>query len=287
MVPGPDETIAVGGTDGSVRLWSLPGRSRLALFRSGVHQRSGHEGLVTSLAFSPDWSLLAAGHVDGAIHIWELETGTEVPIKLGHTGSVGQLAFSPDGATLASGGLDSTVKLWEVAGFASGDARRRLIRQPSGVTALSYSIDGVSLVVGQMNRVLRILDVQTGRLTATLRGHGSAIDIIALSPDGNEVATGGRDHSIRLFDLSRRAESAALLGHKKSVTSVAYFPDGRELVSVSMSNSLVIWDIAQAVPTNTLWGKTGESFASAVVLPEESSILVGLSDGRLRLYGAV
>ena len=109
-----ENLVAVGGLDGAIRLWDLEVRNKLATLRSDMHKRTGHEGLVTTLAISADSALLASGHLDGAIHMWKLDTGEEIKVKLGHEAAVSALAFSPDGKTLASGGQDSALKLWEL-----------------------------------------------------------------------------------------------------------------------------------------------------------------------------
>jgi len=280
----PAGVVAVGGTDGSVRLWDIDARSRLANFRTELHKRAGHEALVTSLAFSPDGAFLASGHVDGRIHLWSLDMGEEILVRLQHDASIGQIAFSPDGQILASGGLDSTLKLWDVSLLRHGEAQRRLIRQPAGVTTVVYSRDGTQLVTGHTNRIFRVHDVANGRLTATLRGHGAAITTAVLSPDGSHLATGARDCMIRLFDLNRREEVKTLSGHKKAITGLSYFPRGSELASVSMDNSVVIWDLESGEARTTLWGGTEESFASVVATGEEPLIVGGLSDGSLRVW---
>lgn len=276
--------LAVGGLDGSIRLWDLSSRRRLASLRTALHQSAGHEALVTSLAFSPDGAFLAAGHVDGKIHLWGLDTGEEVAVKLRHEAAVGQVAFSPDGAILASGGLDSTVKLWDLELLRRGEAQRRLVRQPSGVTALVFSSDGALLVTGHTNRLLRVHDARSGRLTATLRGHEAPVSTIVLSPDENQIATAGRDATIRIFDLNRREEMRVMRGHKKPVAALSYFPDGAELASVAMDATLVIWDLATGAPRATLCGSAGESFAGVVVTSPEPLLVAGLEDGRLRVW---
>jgi WD40 repeat protein len=280
------QIIAAGGSDGSIRLWNLTTRSKVATLRSGMHRRAGHEGLVTSLVFSGDGAFIASGHVDGAIHIWSMDTGEELEVRLGHDGAIGGVEFSPDGSLLASGGMDATLKLWDMEMVRLGEAQRRLIRQPAGVGALKFARDGALVVTGHPNRILRVHDVSTGRLNATLRGHSAAVSFLAVAPDGNLVASGSQDRTIRLFDLQRRAEVGALEGHKKSISSISFFPDGQQAASVAMEDHLIVWDLSTGSPAATLWGAGGESFSSVKVIGGGQQMACALADGRIRIWTA-
>ncbi len=68
---------------------------------------------VSSVAFSPDGTALAAGFWPGDVKIWNVKTREEVPISKKHSGKVNGLAWSPDGKTLASASEDGTIKLWD------------------------------------------------------------------------------------------------------------------------------------------------------------------------------
>jgi WD40 repeat protein len=276
--------VAAGGVDGSVRLWDVDARRKLAGFRTAIHQRAGHEALVTSLAFSPDGAFLASGHVDGNIHLWSLDTGAEIPVRIRHDASVGGLAFSPDGLTLASGGLDSTLKLWELGRLRQGDPQRRLIREPAGVTCLAYTLDGGLIVTGHTNRILRVHEVKSGRLIATFRGHEAPLTVVAVAPDGNHIASGGRDGAVRIFDLVRKEEARVLSGHRKAVSALSYLPHGAEIGSVAMEHAVILWDAATGSQRATLWGAKGEVFASVVATGEEPLVVAGLADGTLRVW---
>ncbi len=75
---------------------------------------SGYDALVWQVTFSPDGSLLAAACGDGAIRIWEVESGSLATTLSGHSRAATSAAFSPDGRWLVSGGLDGRIILWGI-----------------------------------------------------------------------------------------------------------------------------------------------------------------------------
>jgi WD40 repeat protein len=279
------DMLATSGSDGAIRIWDLHTRTRVLLLRSELHQRSGHDALAVSLAFSPDGVLLASGHVDGAVHLWNMATGEEVPVKLRHDASVTALAFCPDSSVLATGGLDSNLKLWETDAALSGEARRTLHRQPAAVTAVSYAGSG-SIVTGHTNRILRVLDAATGRLQATLRGPEGAISLIMPFAEGGRLAVVSQDRAIRIFDLPSRAQLAVLSGaHRKPPAALFFFADGRHLAAVAQDNAVQLWDVEARAPIAALWGPPEESYTGVVLFGGGDHIAVALADGRIRLWG--
>ena len=102
------ELLASGHYDGAIRLWDVNSGELLATLNT--------EGVVESLAFSPDSSILASGesYEDGAIRLWEVESGQLLRTLTGHTHAVENLIFSPDGGLLVSGSYDGTLRVWGV-----------------------------------------------------------------------------------------------------------------------------------------------------------------------------
>jgi hypothetical protein len=277
--------LATCGADGAIRIWDLSGRTLLATLRSDLHRRSGHDALGHALAFSPDGGLLASGHVDGSVHLWNVPDAMEVPVKLRHDASVGALAFSPDATTLVSASLDSTLKLWNVQAALTGDARREMLRQPSGVTALAFSGDGSRLVTGHVNRVVRILDAHTLRLTATLRGPEGRITLLTTTADGSGCLVASQDRKLRLFDLASREERLAVECPRRPIVALAMFDSGAGAVSVGLENTVTVWDLGGQAPLASLWGRKDESFVGVALFGEPRQLAVALADGRIRVWG--
>lgn len=279
------QVLALAGTDGAVRLWDLLARRRMVVLSTEMHRRAGHDARAVCLAFSPDGKLLAVGHVDGAIHLFDLTRGVELPAKLRHEEMVSCLAFSPDGKTLASGGTDTNLKLWEVGGCQSGDPRRELYRQPSAITALAYAGDGKRLVTAHTNRILRVLEAATVRLTATLRGPEAPVTLVRVDPAGRRLAAASQDRLLRVFDLENQASPISLGPFRKPLTSACFFADGRHLVTVGLENVVQIWDLDSRAVMASLYGTAEEAFVGVALHGDGEQLAVALADGRIRLWG--
>jgi WD40 repeat protein len=98
----------------------------------------------TSVAFSPDGKLLAAGSANGRVRLWTVG-GRLLHVLDGHRGLIWSLAFAADGKTLATAGEDGTARLWELA---TGRERARLTGHRGDVFAVAFAPDGSTLATG-------------------------------------------------------------------------------------------------------------------------------------------
>ena len=284
VAPG-ERILAVGGIDGSVRIWDLATQMKLRTLRSRLHLRTGHSARTTALGFSADGGMLASGHLDGSIYVWNPATGLETETSLRHEGAVGGVGFAAGGEILVSGGADATVKFWELAAVTAGEARRQMRRQPAEVACLAVVAGGEIVITGHTNRCLRVHEVASGRLVATLHGHRSAPSALAVSDDGKLVASGCRDGTVHLHHLESREQARVFEGHTKTVSSIRFFASGRQFASVAMDSSLLIWDAEADDPLAILEGPASDAHASLEILHGARQVLCGLADGRLRVWG--
>jgi RNA polymerase sigma factor (sigma-70 family) len=136
--------LAAPRGQGTIALWNV---ATGKLLRS----LQGHpNGLIYSVAFSPDSTLLASAAVDPEdkpLRVWEVGTGRELSrfTSGGKPATVWSVQFSPDGKTLVSGSEDGTIRLWEVR---TGRERRRLSGHHGLIRSLALAGDGRTLVSG-------------------------------------------------------------------------------------------------------------------------------------------
>lgn len=103
--------IAVATNDGDIYLLTRAD----ALWKVQVNVIRS-QNRVYSLAFDPSGQLLASGHGDARVRLWDVTTGQAIgEPRVAHTSAVLSVGFSPDGVWLASGSRDGSVILWPMS----------------------------------------------------------------------------------------------------------------------------------------------------------------------------
>ena len=126
---------------------------------------------VTRLARAPVGPLLAAGHSDGSIRVWNTATRECVSTFQGHRKAVTALAFSRDGELLASGGQDTNVVVWDTLGEAG---MYRLKAHTGQVNAVCFLDGHHKLLSAGKDGCLRVWSLSTQHCAQVITNEAGA-----------------------------------------------------------------------------------------------------------------
>jgi len=124
---------------------------------------------------------------------------------------------------------------------------------------MTFSPDGRTLAMsvgGGAGRVIRLVDVETGKQKAELRGHLADISSTAFTPDGQTLLSASLDGTIRVWDVVPRAQEEPVHGFARNSISLAWrsygpalclSPDGRHLLTVYTNQTFSVWDTLRLV----------------------------------------
>jgi WD40 repeat protein len=284
---------------------------------------------VWDVAFLPDGSHLVSGGDDPVLRVWDAATGKlarEIGSDLAETG---RIAVSPDGNHLATIGQrradppsqvwqgDDFVRLWDLK---TGKLLRRLPvppgathpNFPAGLNALAFTQDGKSLLVGGVDRAVRVWDLATEAEPRRIPEAAGIPGRLAVSPDGKRLAvvtvsvgTIPRPNPPGIVPLRRPPGDSILLApsecfhfrdletgrdpgptaHAGGVTLSALSPDGRLAATACAGPEILLWDATTGRLLRRLSGHEKEVMALAWVDGGRTLLSAG-TDRTLRTWEA-
>ncbi len=270
--------LALGGSDGSLRLWHTSRHAMDVIMAAGSP--------VTALAASPDGARLVvsdrrcrlrsfnavngslepgwaadspepaqcvAFRADGtrlatvgdAVRIWNGADGTLAGILPGRTGRARAVAADRDGRRVAAAWAETVVTVWE---------DRRLLWELTGhkgaVLTVAFGPRPGLLVSAGDDETIRTWDLTTGKEAACHFPLGYRATVLAASPSGTTLAAGCADGTVRLYEAGTRgtlpdwADAPVLAGHVHGITAMSFDISGRFLATGSRDGTARIWDLA-------------------------------------------
>ena len=301
LAPVSSSAFVSGGDDGCLIGWRTDDTAPVAAGSFVGDLRAVAGTLVEALATvpSPDGrTLLAAGHVDGTVRLWDPSTGAVVRSSLvdeDDTVHVMATVPQPDGQVrLATSNGAGIVRLLDP--LTGALATQWLDADPVGTMAAVRSRDGRTLLAtGNWSGRIQFWDAQTSTLVHDpLPSGGSGVRAMAAVPwsDGRELlAVGGDSYTVRLWDPETGTQVGdPLTGHTSVVWTVLALPlpDGRVLLAAGADDgSIRLWDpVTGAAVGGPLIGHTASVEASAAVrLPDGRVLLAtGARDGTVRMW---
>ena len=224
-----DARVAVAGPDNLVRVWDpLAGERASTLF--------GHREPVHSVQWSRNGQLASASS-ESHVLVWDIAARQVRRQLFGYESGVGALAWTAnhmvvwpangkglkvmqdtDGQVHSTPDLDQLQARGDITRsgkmVASTDGQEVLLVDPfTGVElpfgrastlwpTVRFSPDGRTVAGGTTGGSVQVVDIQSGGLIISLRGHAGPVTAVAFSDDGTLLASGSEDGTVRVWSLT-------------------------------------------------------------------------------------
>jgi WD40 repeat protein len=308
------ELLAVGNADGGIKLLRVRDLTRPNVF--------WHDAHVRAVDFLPGGARLVAASGDGAMRIWDIQSGKSQRLAEATGQQITAISAQPHGNLIAVAGVAPRVALWDwrsgqvvneigvaeggIALVAFSSSGRKLAvatrlgggflydskdwakpvfdiaRREAAVHALALSADDRDLVVAYDDGEVHFIDAANGR-RRDQSVHVSTVPLaLAFCESAGVLAIGTDAGEIHLYDLHSRRTRAIIKGHTGRINALAILPGGMTLVSGGRDKDLRLWDTASGELLTTLFGHRRQVFSIAVS-PDGETIASGGLEGDIRI----
>jgi len=252
----------------------LPSDGRTANLMRAIN---GHAEQILGLAFS-DTNTLVSVSLDQTVKIWEVATGKMIHSAKVQIAKGAGFAWQPGRESLAADSSLGKARLWN---YQTGEVLKTFEPGDSGASAVAFTPNGKSLVIGTEKGVLRVMDVATwtartvdldspivsiaasaehivvGYFDGTVaflnfgeqpsvpevKKQSGAINALAFSPNGGQFASASADHSVKVWDTGTLKVMYSLEGHHAPLAAVAFSPDGQKIASMDIAGVVNFWTL--------------------------------------------
>lgn len=221
-ISGDGKLVAIGSDNGAIGVYEVEtGKDIVWLAR--------HKERVNCVAFCEGDTKLISGSSDKTVRIWSIRDPNSVQVLEGHEEGIRALACSSRGEIAVTGDESGQLILWDVF---KGKQIRRLEtfydparlkqstqalwatatgpewpvspeeRHAPCIESLALSPDDRWLILGQRDRPIGVVDLQSGAEVLRLAGHDGIVFGLSVTQGGRRLVSAADDRSLRIWDLS-------------------------------------------------------------------------------------
>lgn len=275
--------VAVGYTDGLVRIWDTADNSLLVILE-------GHSDEITTIGWSPVDNRIITGSFDGTARVWHSYTGEHLTILFKINDAITWTGWNPAGTQLFTFNFShGELNIWDAKTYQLIDSGRS-----GGPTRMQWSPDEAQIAVATVVGRTEVWDAVTFEIIATFREPDTddgwnSIYAITWDSTGDRIAFGTQDGWVRLWDLSSNQIVLNLEGTNSqtrgweysTIRALLFSPNDACLSSLSTDGMLKIW----AIETGELLEETKLSdtpIFAAAFSPDGKILAFGGEDGELQ-----
>lgn len=174
---------------------------------------------VCILAYHEETNIIAAGHNDGSIKIWDLTSGSVVVTFLGHRSAVSVLQFDRSGTRVVSGSADATVIMWDLVGE---EGLFKLKGHKSQITGMHFLSEGVKeeddledyLATVSKDGLIKLWELKSKQCIETHLAHSGECWSLGANEANDMLVTCGNKDQVKVWEADLSKDDGSKLTEK-------------------------------------------------------------------------
>ncbi|CAN1146921.1 Transcriptional corepressor LEUNIG_HOMOLOG [Linum perenne] len=226
--------LASAGHDKKVVLWNM----------ETLHTEStpeDHAHIITDVRFRPNSTQLATSSFDTTVRLWDAaEPRYALQSYTGHTSHVLSLDFHPKKNDLfCSCDGNNEIRFWNMS------QQYSCVRISKGGTAqVRFQPRSGQLLAAAAENIVSVFDVETDRLTHSLKGHAAEVHSVCWDINGDLLATASQE-SVRVWSLASGECIHELSSSGNKFHSCVFHPTFSTLLVIGGYQSLELWNMVE------------------------------------------
>ena len=245
----------------------------------------GHEGSVTSLAFSMDNKWLASGSLDRKVRLWNLTKSDPNTDPFESPLFIGTSAIDYQGRRLAVL-VEHGIQLWDLSHKL--EEMKVLQEYPlnDNLSAIKFSPTGSLLVTEGTDGNIHKWDLRVPEpKPLKLKQINKTVSVLDISADDRYLVARLNGISLWLWDLNDPSANPEKLSENTSSRSLVKFgPVGRWLAMADGNNLIHLWDMETQQRNSIVLGNSGIRLKTFAFNPKKSQIAAGSQDGHVQIW---
>ena len=218
-ITNDENQLITCGQDSVIRFYDLNGTESNMTEVSNINP-----GLMEAwtIACSSDDRLIISGSSTGKLHMWSLDSKSEISTIDVNSKFILQSKFTQDNTTIATAGMDGILNVVDVA---TAKVIHRIAAHALPIRSISFSNDlsGKLIFTASDDRHVSIFDTTSGRVINSFSHLGSVLSVDALSTNRRHFITSTSTNQVTVWDMGLQQPVQVLdAQHTEPVWSVSY-----------------------------------------------------------------
>lgn len=158
---------------------------------------------------------------------------------------------------------------------------------PPVVTSAKLHPNGTQLISAGDDHLLRVWNLETGRVEHQLAGHSDWVRAVAITATGDVLASAGNDGRVLLWNTANW-QSRELAALPQALATLDFTSDGTHLAVAGWSNYVRVYEVASGKLLHELVGPESNGsrgdLRSLAFSPDAKLLAVGGRTGKIRIW---